>query len=320
MKTLLSIVIPTYNSEDVIGPNLATLLPQVKIYQSVELIVINNGSTDCTGEVIQSYFNTYPDSFIYIEREKVISPEDNFFDGVSKTKGEYVLLLGDDDILSSSFLDTILPFLDGKIGLFHFNRIECRDNFTNNQLFRKTNVGIESFTVYEDGRHFIEEYTSEFNFMSSVVFKKSVWEKGQDFVKLDMDYFGYYWYATIAFGLNHAPCVYFNFPLVMQRVRGHSWSRDWALYGIVGMFSIYRDLDRIMPGIYEHFYNKHHNVKRKVFFSTLGSIYKYAQYYRNKKYLFSPFLNKKEKILFSIYTSKFTVFAKLLNHIVIRFS
>ena len=320
MKPLLSIVIPSHNSEEVISPNLESLLPQVIKHDEVELIVINNGSTDNTRVVLNSFLTRFPDSFSYLEREEVITPELNFFDGVERAQGEYVFLLGDDDVLSLDFLDIILPFLDGVIGLIHFNRLECRNCFTRNSLLHQSNKITNTYTLYQDGREFIEEYDYEFNFMSSVLFRKSVWENGRRFVTLDKPYYGYYWYANLLFGIEHTPCVYYHFPIVLQRIREHSWARDWALYGIVGMFSIYRDLDDKLPGLYNVFYSRHHDERRGEFLRILGSIIPYADYYREKKDLFYPFLNKRERILFLIYTSKLRFLAKAVNYLVLHIS
>ena len=47
----LSIIIPVYNSEEYIERTIGSILPQLK--EEVELIIVNDGSTDKSLEIIQ---------------------------------------------------------------------------------------------------------------------------------------------------------------------------------------------------------------------------------------------------------------------------
>ena len=55
MLPLVSIIIPTYNREHLIGETLDCVISQT--YTNWECIVVDDGSHDNTPEVIKSYFN-----------------------------------------------------------------------------------------------------------------------------------------------------------------------------------------------------------------------------------------------------------------------
>ena len=54
MKKLLSIIIPTFNSEKTIQTTIASLL-KIKNQDLIEIIVVNDFSTDNTLEILNNY-------------------------------------------------------------------------------------------------------------------------------------------------------------------------------------------------------------------------------------------------------------------------
>lgn len=323
MKPLLSIVIPTLNSGNVLSPNLSVLIPQVKAHPSVELIIINNGSTDNTQEVIDSYNIDDISNAKCVIRKETIDAMKNFDDGVSRAEGEYVLLLGDDDILSPAFLDTVLPYLDNKIGVFHYNKIIGGNNFTNNVLPNPERYSGVTTIYYDCFQDFLFEYTYEFNFMSSIIFKNEVWIKGKQRVPFQ-NLQGYQWYANIVYGAIEFSAIYFYFPLVVQRVRDRSWFTSWPLYWIAEMFSIFKDIDNIFPGIYKRWYTMQHDNELRHFYAVLGLISQDKSFYREKKEIFSCILTESEMWLYDILLDyptsisniirKFYSFCKTIKH------
>jgi len=96
-KILISIIIPTYNREHLIGNTLKSLVNQT--YQNWECIVVDDGSTDNTKNIIESYRNN-DNRFSFYKREilpKGASHCRNI--GLSKAKGQFVVFLDSDDEL-----------------------------------------------------------------------------------------------------------------------------------------------------------------------------------------------------------------------------
>ena len=67
MGKVISIVIPTYNMEEYLDKCLSSLL--INGMERVEVIVVNDGSSDGSLTVAQTYVDKYPESFIVIDKK-----------------------------------------------------------------------------------------------------------------------------------------------------------------------------------------------------------------------------------------------------------
>jgi glycosyltransferase involved in cell wall biosynthesis len=98
---LVSVVVPTYNSSDYLEPCLKSILEQC--YDNVELIVVDNNSNDNTKGIAKKYTD-----YVY-NKGNERSAQRNF--GVLQSKGDYVLIIDSDMILTKhvvrSCVDTI---------------------------------------------------------------------------------------------------------------------------------------------------------------------------------------------------------------------
>lgn len=92
MQSKVSVIIPAYNHERFIGAAMESVLNQT--CQNFELIVINDGSTDRTGEIIQSYRD---ERIIYRSQENQ-DAYNTLNRGLGVVSGEYVAILNSDDV------------------------------------------------------------------------------------------------------------------------------------------------------------------------------------------------------------------------------
>ncbi|NLE29707.1 MAG: glycosyltransferase family 2 protein [Phycisphaerae bacterium] len=91
---LVSIVIPTYNYSAYIGTAIRSCLEQR--HQPVEVIVVDDGSTDGTSELIQKEFGDKVD-YLYQSNQGVSSARNR---GLARAKGEFIIFLDADDYLT----------------------------------------------------------------------------------------------------------------------------------------------------------------------------------------------------------------------------
>jgi glycosyltransferase involved in cell wall biosynthesis len=92
---LVSVVIPCYNVQDYLAECLDSVFAQT--YEHIEVICIDNNSTDKTLAILQDYKKEYPQ--IIIEKEIIAGAPSARNKGLSLAKGEWVQFLDADDLL-----------------------------------------------------------------------------------------------------------------------------------------------------------------------------------------------------------------------------
>ena len=95
-----SIVIPTYNRAHLICKTIDSVLAQT--FQNFEIIVVDDGSTDNTDEVIKEKYGNHPQLSYYKKENAERAAARNY--GTQKAKGKYVLWFDSDDIMYSNHL------------------------------------------------------------------------------------------------------------------------------------------------------------------------------------------------------------------------
>lgn len=97
-KILFSIIIPTFNRADIIHKPIKSIIEQS--YSNWELIIVDDGSTDDTKEVVSSF--SAPRIKYFYKKNEERSIARNY--GIDKATGEYISFLDDDDYYLPDFL------------------------------------------------------------------------------------------------------------------------------------------------------------------------------------------------------------------------
>lgn len=118
---LVSIIIPTYNRAHLISETLDSVLAQT--YTNWECIVVDDGSTDHTKEVVQAYVKK-DGRFRFYHRPPEHQPGGNGARnyGFKMCNGEYVNWFDDDDLMHESFLNLKM---DGFFSNLHLDIVIC---------------------------------------------------------------------------------------------------------------------------------------------------------------------------------------------------
>ena len=66
----ISIVVPVYNVEKYVSECLESILNQSN--QDYEIICVNDGSTDLSGEMVKNYQKKYGEKIVYAEQETLM--------------------------------------------------------------------------------------------------------------------------------------------------------------------------------------------------------------------------------------------------------
>jgi glycosyltransferase involved in cell wall biosynthesis len=142
---LVSVVIPTYNRTQQTFTAVESVLAQT--YPNLEIIVVDDGSTNGSGEVVQRFVNTktsdlHPILF-FSQPNQGASVARNT--GIANARGEYVAFLDSDDIWVPEKLEWQMRALE------QFKN-ECGACFTDARLVNDAGLDVSSFQVH--GRHY----------------------------------------------------------------------------------------------------------------------------------------------------------------------
>ncbi|EGQ8605192.1 glycosyltransferase [Vibrio parahaemolyticus] len=107
-QSLVSIIMPSYNSEGTILESIQSVLSQT--YKNWELIIVDDRSTDNTWQVIQTYADKYDNIRIYQNKENLGAGASRNF-AIKKARGRFIAFLDSDDLWTEDKLAEQIPFM-----------------------------------------------------------------------------------------------------------------------------------------------------------------------------------------------------------------
>lgn len=119
MRPKVSVIIPVWNQEELI----VRALESIPKRNDIEVIVINDASTDKTAEAIMHFDSWHGDKFydfIYLKNEENKGVGYTINKGYDKAIGEYIVALGSDDYFYTDKFEEAMECLDGT-DLIYFN-------------------------------------------------------------------------------------------------------------------------------------------------------------------------------------------------------
>lgn len=183
---LVSIVIPCFNSKATIVETLESVLAQS--YSNYELIVVDDGSTDHTFDVVNEFMSDNKAVKLRRQDNRGLPAARNF--GFSFAEGEFVVFLDSDDCLAETFLEecvakfredktcsvayTQVEFFERVTGIFilpeiSMDRLLIQNCLTatamiKSELFREIGMYDENLKFVEDWEMWIRMYSRYPNF------------------------------------------------------------------------------------------------------------------------------------------------------------
>lgn len=143
MSALISIIIPVYNSEQYLEKCLDSVLAQD--YPDLEIIVINDGSTDSSGSILERYSGVYP-CIRYIQQENSgVSAARNH--GIKVARGKYIAFVDSDDTIPPNYISALYRIMmEDKVEL---SIVSVEDSYGNiYKLSSPTDIDFEKKHTY----------------------------------------------------------------------------------------------------------------------------------------------------------------------------
>ena len=103
-----SFIVPVYNTEKYLKKCLNSLVNQT--YKDFEIIVVNDGSTDKSSNIISKYQKKYKNIIVIDKENEGLSMARNR--GVQKSSGKYIIFVDSDDYVSNKLLEEVDKKID----------------------------------------------------------------------------------------------------------------------------------------------------------------------------------------------------------------
>lgn len=163
-NVLVSIIIPCFNAENTIRECFNSLKQNISnLNNNVEIIIINDGSTDTTYKIINEYqWEDFKKNVIIINNNNMgISKTRN--QGLELAKGKYISFIDSDDIWLSpmSFLLSIMASLD--VDLVEFNAKRFSSSLNNNTTSPKLNAHLHGNALLTNEKELNNHKKKTFN-------------------------------------------------------------------------------------------------------------------------------------------------------------
>lgn len=104
----VSVIVPAYNVEALIEKCVDSLISQT--YSNLEILVIDDGSTDKTGQLLDRKYGNNAKVLIYHKRNGGLSDARNY--GLDRMTGEYVTFVDSDDYVDTPYIEYLINLVE----------------------------------------------------------------------------------------------------------------------------------------------------------------------------------------------------------------
>lgn len=228
MKYKISIIIPVYNAEKHLNNTIQSIINQSFGFENIELILVDDASTDNSKMIIESYIKNYDNIISYYSEKNHGYPGFGRNIGLEKATSEYIMFIDNDDKYDINMCKTLyetiinenadiavcgrmkvdevsnveekIPLIkgiekNGKIILENDELLYFNSHIILNKIFKKEIINSNNLKFPENSRLDDRFFTFDYYINS----KKLVYLK---------DYYGYYWNIRST-SLSHSDIINF---------------------------------------------------------------------------------------------------------------
>lgn len=279
---LLSVIIPVYNVEPYLRQCLDSVFSQ-KV-QDLEVICVNDGSTDGSGDILQEFNVLYSEIIIINKLNAGLPAARN--SGFDVAKGEYIYYLDSDDYLLPGVLQEMLDFVvSKKLDLAFFNVLKegVEPYFRIETDITEPTTGIELYAGNYEANGFFPPsavwmnlFRKEFLNKYNIRFKEGIEHEDEEYTPR-----AYFFADRVS---------YLNIPIQFHRVM-----REGSVTAATNLFFKERNLRDLMEtasDLYAYF-NKNLCTEKHFYLKVFDIYFTVAQLVVNKNpkrknYLFHP--------------------------------
>ena len=101
---LVSVILPVYNVEKYLIKCLDSVIRQT--YQKLEIILVDDGSTDSSGKICDEYANKDGRIKVFHKKNGGLSDARNY--GIERSTGEYLAFIDSDDYVDDDYIEFLM--------------------------------------------------------------------------------------------------------------------------------------------------------------------------------------------------------------------
>ncbi len=233
----LSIIVPVYNVERFLDKCLDSLIHQTLTNNRYEIIIVNDGSTDHSQEIIDCYDKEYTNIRAFKKVNGGLSDARNY--GIQKAKGDYIAFVDSDDYVNVNMYEQLLK----KTMEYPFDMIVCDfiEVYDDKKVICTSRLKNDILSINELKSAMLDIYPSAWNkiykrsLFDHIQFKKGVWFEDVECLYRMFPYLHH-------IGVVHEPLYYY-----VQRHNSISKSKDTRIYHCIENWN----------GIVDYYQNQH---------------------------------------------------------------
>lgn len=210
MNDIISVIIPVYNAEKFLDRCINSLIHQT--YNNLEIIIVNDGSTDNSLKLIKKYMNIDSRIILINKENSGVSASRNI--GLEKSNGKYIMLLDADDWLNKDAIEILykaisLYNVDVVRGNYRVidenNNIVKKGKITNdmgkivnkpkllipNYIYNKDNLPCYSVLLLINSKYKIK-FNEDISFMEDTIFYYDMLNKVNTILMIPNTIYNYY--------------------------------------------------------------------------------------------------------------------------------
>ncbi len=178
MTYKLSICIPTLNRGRYIGETLESIVSQLR--DSVEIVIVDGGSTDGTEQIVGSYQQVFP-NISYVRRDTAgQQPSNEGFSrdcnhAVELAKGTYCWLMTDDDLLMPGAIEKVLSEIENGYPVIVAGVEVRNEDLTRVLIPRRPDLSHDQIYQPSEWNHFAAKVGGCLTFVGAVIIKRQFW-------------------------------------------------------------------------------------------------------------------------------------------------
>lgn len=148
---MISVIIPVYNTADYLKRCIDSVL--ASSYEDFELILVDDGSTDCSAFICQKYCKKDRRVKFLRQEHKGVSAARNR--GMEESRGTWLAFVDSDDFISPDFLEIIADrkYWTQELLLFDFTRLKKKGTLSDDKLEKKADCHYKK----EDRRYLVRQ-------------------------------------------------------------------------------------------------------------------------------------------------------------------